>query len=350
MSDTITTVLIVDDSPSARELLTYIINQDPNLEVIGCVENGEKALEFLKFRKPDVITMDIIMPKMDGFETTRRIMAATPIPILIISSSYNPEDVSKSFQAIDAGSLGILKKPMGPTDPEFPIISKKIRETIAGIAGVKLVARRHRALHVQEKPPVTTPIEVVAIGASLGGPQALKVILSQLPASYPLPIFVVQHISEGFVGGFVDWLNETTPLNVKLAEQGYYAQAGDVLIAPDHFHMEIGASRRVTLIRGAPLESICPSIGKLFQSIAKTYGPRSAGLLLTGMGRDGVDELLEMKNRGAITIAQDEEGCTMFGMPREAIAAQAVKHVVPLGGISGMLLQLAASTPLARSE
>jgi len=341
-----TTVLIVDDSASARELLTYIINKSPSLEVIGCVENGEKALEFIKQRRPDVITMDVIMPKLDGFETTRRIMQQTPIPILIISSSYNPEDVTKSFQAIDAGSLGIIKKPSGPMDPDFPIISKVITETLINIADVKMVARRHKRHEPVSKTTVIEPIEIIGIGASLGGPQALKMILSQLPKTFGLPIFIVQHISQGFVQGFVDWLNDTTSLTVKLATQGYYAQPGEVIIAPDGFHLEVAPGRRVSLLKGEPEEHICPSVSRLFKSIANVYAQKGAGVILTGMGRDGVDELLLLKQKGGHTIAQHEDGCTMYGMPKEAIAIGAAKHIIHLDNIADSLLQLGSAVKI----
>lgn len=184
------------------------------------------------------------------------------------------------------------------------------------------------------------PIEAVGIGASLGGPQALIVILSQLSSDFPVPIFLVQHISYGFVEEFVKWLSCFTPLKVQLAQDQTIAYPGHVYIAPDNYQMEVAKGNLIQLVDSPGNKGIKPSIGHLFQSMAETYGPHSIGVLLTGMGNDGAEELLTMKKQGAITIAQDRESSLMFGMPHEAILIGAADYVIPLQEIAGTLKQL----------
>ncbi len=331
-------VLIVDDSASARELLAYIINSDERLNVIGSVKDGEEALRFVKTRKPDVITMDIVMPKMDGFETTKRIMQTTPIPIIIISSSFCHDDIEKSFKAMDAGSVAILEKPQGPKDLDFAEKKKTILDTINTMSEVKLITRRHS----QGEPPAASQevikkdrtINAIAIGTSLGGPQALHQILTQLSPHCSVPIFIVQHIASGFVHGFVEWLNNVTPLDVKLSVNGYHAKGGDVIIAADGHHLGINRDNTVVLSDGPPEGGIKPAASHLFHSVAEAHGKNSVGIILTGMGRDGVAELLYMRQKGAMTIAQDEKDCTMFGMPKEAAQQGAAQHILSLDEIA----------------
>jgi two-component system chemotaxis response regulator CheB len=338
-------VLIVDDSPLATELLTRIIHSDPDLKVIGCVDSGERALNFIKWEIPDVITMDIVMPKMDGFETTRRIMQTTPIPIVIISACFKGEDVQKSFEAIDAGALDILEKPPGPQDPDFDTLAKRILKSIKTVAGTKLIARHYSQPHSLSKPKLPdseaasslSQIEAIAIGSSLGGPHALRTIFKELPAQFRLPIFVVQHISPGFAPGFTEWLGEHTPLHVKLAQKQEIAQSGCIYIAPDHHHLEIHRGHLICLATTPPERGLRPAVGHLFRSMAKTYGAHGMGIILTGMGRDGVEDLLLMKQSGALTVAQDKESSLLFGMPKEAIAIGAAQRILSLQQIAELL-------------
>lgn len=341
-------VLIVEDSPISAELLSYIINSDPALKVIGIVQNGHQAIEFIKVQVPDVITMDIVMPKMGGFEATRQIMQTHPIPIIIISGAYTKEDVNKSFEAIKVGALEVIEKPKGLGDPNFDTVSKNIRKTIKMVAGAKLITRKepkqtfkaikntlsdksHNKLIWKEK------VKAVGIGASLGGPQALSLILSNLPESFPVPIFIVQHISAGFTAGLIDWLRYYSKLEVRLAKHNEKALPGKVYVAPDHFHLEITPDLTMKLLNEPSEGGLKPSVGRLFRSMAKSFGRNCIGVILTGMGRDGVDDLLYMKQLGAMTIAQSKEDCIMFGMPGEAIAIDAALEVLPLDKIAATL-------------
>lgn len=337
------TVLVVDDSAVSRELLKYIIEEDPQLKVIGMVESGEKALQFLKDHKPDVITMDIVMPGMDGFEVTRRIMETRPVPILIISGVYSCDDVAKTFQSIEAGALAILEKPQGVQAQHYMEESEEIRATIKSISEIKLITRFNKTSLSASKGISEDDLEsyqAVAIGGSLGGPQALHQIFSQLPADFAAPIFIVQHISDGFVQGLVNWLNTISALKIKVAEHQEIALPGHVYIAPCKFHMEIKPGNKILLTDEFSQDLLKPSVARLFRSMAETYGRQAIGVLLTGMGRDGAEELLLMKNCGAYTIAQDENSCVLFGMPKEAIQLGAAKNILPLDEIAPMLEKL----------
>lgn len=362
MEDGKITVFIVDDSPLARDLLTYIIEKDPSLKIIGFAENGEEALVWLKYQTPDVITMDIMMPVLDGFDTTRRIMQTKPTPIVIVSSGYNHEDWEKSFMAIEAGALAIIQKPQGIYDN--PLINELL-ETIHLIAGSKLITRRksdsrvkldsipsknefttieNGSSHQASKGPIHhSPIQGIAIGASLGGPMAVEKIISSLPENLPVPIFVVQHISIGFTKGFAEWLQRSSKLKVKLAENLEQAVPGCVYVAPDACFMTIHPHNIIKL-ESMPADNVKFGIGKLFESMAKTYGENSIGVILTGMGKDGSTELLEMYKNGALTIAQNEESCVLFGMPKEAIRIGAAGLVLHLDNIAETLVQAIQET------
>lgn len=341
-------VLIVEDSLVDRKLLSYIVESDPQIILLGCVTNGLEALDFIKRKTPDVILMDIYMPHMDGLEATRQIMRTRPIPIIICTADYKAFDVNKSFEALEAGALAILEKPKGVQDPKFESILQSYINMIKNAAEVKLVTR------LKSKPPSkktaslsNTPLqasgltlEAVAIGASLGGPQALQQILSRLSPGFPVPIYIVQHITEGFTAGFVEWLKTETKLKIVIAADKEKAKPGYVYVAPDNKHLTLAKGGIIKLVNRSSSELLCPSVSKLFNSMADVYGEKAVGIILTGMGRDGVNELLTMKNRGAVTIAQSEENCVMFGMPQEAINIGAASFVVPLERIPNFLAEL----------
>jgi two-component system chemotaxis response regulator CheB len=343
-------VLVVEDSPVARELLKHILSSDPEIKVIGTANNGLEAIEFLKRGKPDVVTMDIIMPKMDGYEATRRIMETDPIPIVIVSASLVREEVDRTWRAVEAGAVAVLEKP-SYTDMGNPNgNAAKLIETVKNMSQVKVVRRRKKSAettvpkHAEVAPeprPETARVKVVAIGASTGGPQALQHILSQLPKDFRTPILIVQHITRGFTDGFVDWMNGSCCLPVRLATDGEPLASGTVYVAPDDRHTKIGRNGRIRLSTDEPVNGIRPSVSSLFRSVAEVLGPDAVGVLLTGMGRDGAAELKLMRDRGAVTIAQDMESCVIYGMPGEAAKMGAAKYLLPPEKIAEMLLRLA---------
>jgi two-component system chemotaxis response regulator CheB len=339
--------LVTEDSVVARALLVSIVNRDPGLEVVGEARDGEEAVALATELKPDVITMDVHMPKLDGLEATRRIMSQSPTPIVVISA-IDPKDVRLSFEALDSGALAVLAKPTGPAAPDFADRAAEIVSTIKTMSGVRVVKRRPKLTGATApEPQVPSPqspvprretrrrIDVVAIGSSTGGPDALGKIVGALPANAPVPIVIVQHITVGFHQGLVDWLNNVTPLNVKLGVEGEELRAGEVVVAPGERHMVIDAGRRVKFIDDVPVRGHRPSATKLFQSVAMVYRGNALGVILTGMGDDGADGLVDLRNAGGWVIGQDEATCVVYGMPREAALRGAVSEVLPLGEIAG---------------
>jgi two-component system chemotaxis response regulator CheB len=339
-------VLVTEDSVVARALLVSIVNRDPGLEVVGEARDGEEAVKLAAELKPDVITMDVHMPKLDGLEATRRIMAETPTPIVVISA-IDPKDVRISFEALDSGALAVLAKPTGPTAPDFATRAAEIVNTVNTMSGVRVVKQRPKlggaveapaavpAAPAPARPVARRRVDVVAIGSSTGGPDALGKIVGALPASAPVPIVIVQHITVGFHQGLVDWLDNVTPLKVKLGAGGEPLRAGEVVIAPGEHHLTVDTGRRIKLVEEAAVRGHRPSATKLFQSITRVYGANALGVILTGMGDDGADGLVDLHNAGGWVIGQDEATCVVYGMPREAALRGAVSEVLPLGDIAG---------------
>ena len=336
-------VLVVEDSPVVREFLLHILNAEPGIHVVGTAKNGEEAIEFARKQKPDLITMDIHMPKVDGFEATRRIMETVPTPIVIVSGSSTTEDIATTFHALEAGALVVIRRPMGIGHPDFEKTAGELRNTVKLMSEVKVIKRwpkpavRHEQADRRE--PVATFIsqpgtriiadaQIIAIGASTGGPVVLQKIFSELPRDLGAPVVVVQHIASGFLDGFVEWLNGTSHLPVHVANQGDQLLPGNVYVAPDGLQFGPEETGRVQLSSAAAEHGMCPSVSFLFRSVAKVYGRRSIGLLLTGMGRDGSEEPKLLKDLGAVTIAQDRDSSVVYGMPGEAVALGAATYIL----------------------
>jgi two-component system chemotaxis response regulator CheB len=344
-------VLVVEDSPTVMELLVNILSSDPEIKVIGTANNGEEAIEKAISNKPDVITMDIHMPKMDGFEATRRIMELKPVPIVIVTGSLDAREVSTSFKVIEAGALCVVSKPKGISHPDHEGTAKELIQTVKLMSEVKVVRRwvyyrknsaasvvpSERKIDIKQTP---LEIKVVAIGASTGGPQVLQTIFSGLGESFPLPLLIVQHMSSGFVQGMAEWISESTGFPVHIASAGEYILPGKAYIAPDGFHMGVERSNRIMLSSDEPEGGLRPSVSYLFRSVAKAYGRNAVGVLLTGMGKDGAEGLRLMKDTGSITIAQDESSSVIFGMPKAAIELEAATYVLPSDKIAGALISL----------
>jgi two-component system chemotaxis response regulator CheB len=320
-------VLIVDDSKVIQEFLAHLLSSDPDIQVVGIANSGYEAIELVRVKKPDVITMDIHMPGMDGYEATRKIMETYPTPIVIVSGSSNKKEVTNTFRLLEVGALAVVIRPPGFEHPHFATSRKELIQTVKLMSEVKVVRLFPRSRKEQIKPLRSVQtfendlkrIQVIAIGASTGGPMALQLILSRLPADLPVPVLIVQHIAAGFVKGFLEWLSATSGIKLKIAEDREPISAGTGYIAPDNFHMGISRGSKIDLSNQPPENGLKPSASYLFRSVAQYFGPNALGVLLTGMGKDGADELKAMKEKGAITIVQNEESSVVFGMPGEAL-------------------------------
>lgn len=350
-------VLIVDDSPTAQQLLNQLLSQDSTIEVIGIAKDGKEALTMVSSHHPDVVTMDVVMPGIDGIETTRTLMENMPLPIIVVSSALNQKEVNLTFQALAAGALGVVEK---PTSASLSSDSgRRLLQLVKAMAEVKVV-RRHPKLSLplriaNGQAGGTTPAPIlgalekprktgfrgIAIGASTGGPSILARILSELPGDFPLPILIVQHISQGFIQGMVDWLKDTIHLSVELAQQAAPLLPGHVYLAPDDRQFGLDAADRVTLSKDPPENDLRPSVSFLFRSVAKQWGAQSIGVLLSGMGSDGARELGAIHRQGGVTIAQNEESSAVFGMPGTAVALGAVDFLLGPEQIVTMLESLA---------
>ena len=330
-------VLIVENSLVMQQLLRQAISSDPMLAVVGVASDGTEALEAVKGLHPDVIAMDWEMPKLDGMEATRIIMQTTPTPIVIVTGNVAANDAAVSFRMIEAGALAIIQKPPSADHPDYKSRTQQLTQTLKLMSEVKLVKRIARASKGQETTSASvekysrteSDIQVVAIGASTGGPNALQIILSGLPKDFPVPIFIVQHIAKGFTAGFVEWLQNATKVTLHIASHGEIPLPGHGYVAPDDFHMGIERGPKIVLHHGGLEDVLCPSVAYLFRSVAQNFGSNAVGILLTGMGRDGADELKIMKEKGAVTFVQDEESSIIFGMPGEAIKLNAATYILP---------------------
>jgi two-component system chemotaxis response regulator CheB len=338
--------LVVDDSAVMRLHLVNLLESDPQLRVLGTVNDGAAALNFIQEKRPDVVLMDIHMPGMDGFETTRRIMETLPMPIVICSATTDTRAVVTTFRMMEAGAVACIEKPVGREHPDFEAMAAALRETVKLMAEVKVVKRWARtrstvpALSPTTKNGFPESIRCVGIGASTGGPPVLQTILEGLPKDFPAPILIVQHIAQGFLPGLAEWLNQTTSLQVQIAAHGAMPLPGHVYLAPDMFHMGLHANGSILLTREEPDEGLRPSVAHLFRSLAEVCGPSAVGVLLTGMGKDGAAELKLMRDQGATTIAQNQETSVVHGMPGEAILRGAAVHVLPAERIAGILLAI----------
>ncbi len=386
-------ILIAEDSLTVAMILQKIFATDENCQVIGTARNGKEAVEKVKMLRPDIVTMDIRMPVMDGFEATKQIMMQCPTPILVISASVGKEDLSVAFNAIRAGALDIVEKPKGNLAMDYEYIGKDLIKKVKMLSGVKVFHHmsnsrvRGKELTITNKPPMTDtqeikmtpnrmaavnaceqapgqkeqakaekyaikkqlllsnlipskPVELIAIASSTGGPSALLKTLKPLPANFPVPIVIVQHICEGFGQGFVDWLNKECALTVKTADRGEALAPGTAYVAPDGYHTLIDPGPVIRLSKSMPIAGLRPNATLMMESAAKVIKSGTLGVILTGMGRDGADGMKSIKDQGGLTLAQSPETCIVFGMPKEAIEIGSVDKVVSIDKMGYEILSI----------
>jgi two-component system chemotaxis response regulator CheB len=339
-----TRVLVVDDSALVRSLLKKIIDSTTDLSVVGTASDPYDAWKKVKELEPDVMTLDVEMPRMDGLSFLERLMHLHPMPVLMVSS-LTEEGCATTLKALELGAIDFVNKPKIDVNQGLQELGQELLQKlrIAARARVQPITPRHRttsATRVAPRAMLKTTLKVVAIGASTGGTEALKDVLIQLPPDSP-PIAVVQHMPPGFTKSFAARLDSLCSVRVREACDGDRLMAGHVLIAPGDFHMSLtrsGATYAVRVTSSAPVNRHRPSVDVLFQSFAQFAGSNSVGVILTGMGNDGAQGLKQMRDQGAMTIAQDEHTCVVYGMPKEAVDLGAVQRVAPISRIAEELL------------
>lgn len=342
-------VLVAEDSLTIRKRLVEVLSDDPELTVVGEAEDGKQAIELCERLRPDVVTLDMMMPVMTGVAATEHIMAYFPTPIVVVSASTNRGELYRTYDALAAGAIDVLDKPRG--DELDHAWEARLRATVKLASRIRVITHLRARLggrSAATPPPALTPpdarelrgpLDVLALGGSTGSPGAVVDILRGLPRDFPLPVLLVIHINEPFGKAFAEWLDAQLSVRVRYARDGErLPRAGGVLMAPPgrHLVLDRGALR---LDDGPERLSCKPSVDVLFSSLARALGPAALGCLLTGMGRDGAEGLLEMRRAGAATIAQDEATSVVFGMPREAILLGAAERVLPLQQIGTALLE-----------
>jgi two-component system chemotaxis response regulator CheB len=334
-------VVIVDDSPTFRLLVKSILESDPDIQVLGEAINGVEALRICKQYQPDIVTMDIHMPSMDGYATIKSIMSDMPCPIIALTGSVSAKNEETHKKAIQSGALVALPKPKDI--PGIDPTADRLIEKIKSMSQVKVIRRKNFKQPSRMLSPNYTPknaIRLVGIGASTGGPPAIQKILSMLSTNIACPIVIVQHISQGFVQNLAKWLISSTAFQVSLAEHGQRMLPGNVYIAQDNHHLSVSREGRLKLFQKGPVDGHQPSATVLFESIAEQYGAAGLGILLTGMGCDGAAGLKKLADKGALTIAQDEASSVVFGMPKKAIELGAAKKILSIDEIAPFVNQV----------
>jgi two-component system chemotaxis response regulator CheB len=341
-------VLVIDDSAFMRRVIVSILERDPEIQVVGYARNGVEGLAKIEKLKPDVVTLDIEMPEMDGLETLKRIMSTNPLPVVMLSA-HTTEGAFLTMRALELGALDFVGKPEGKNGIEM--LSEELPRKIK----VATVARINRNVELSRTPSrmipreqsisrPSSPIEAVGIAASTGGPTALQKVLVSIPSGIMAGIVVVQHMPRGFTGPFANRLNELCRLEVKEASQNDEVRPGRVLIAPAGYQMEFkrtGAVVTVNITEDQGKKSLYkPSADIMFRSLAKAYGNRSLAVILTGMGNDGTEGLKEIKAARSLVLAQDKSSCIVFGMPKSASEAGVVDRVVPLSDMASTIVDL----------
>lgn len=332
-------VLVVDDSSFDRELISAILQSDPGISVIGEAANGAEALDMVASLSPDILTMDVTMPVMDGIEAIERIMAQNPLPILVVTGKG---DADTAFRALSKGALEVIPKGDVTLEDAEDFIGK-----IKILSGVKVI-RHIRSKRSPGRKAVVAPgvvgtaaRKVVAIACSTGGPKALAALLPKLPEDFPCPVVIAQHISEDFIHSLAQWLDGISALSVKVGRERDKIAPGNIYLSPAASHMEVNANGRVSLASSRPEDIYHPSCDRLLSSVAASFGQGGIGVILTGMGDDGARGMKAIKEAGGATVAQDEETSIIFGMPAVAIREGSADRVLPLDEIAKEIQRLA---------
>lgn len=329
-------VLIVDDSPFVREVLREILSRFGDIQIVGEAADGKRAEEMAARLRPDVITMDVLMPMKGGLDAIRSIMAARPTSVVVVADAEQSEE-RLALDALDAGAVDVFPKPRGGFDDRT---AEQLVQLLRGAA--RMTPRRGRRARTALPDDRwlfrrLREVEVVGIVSSTGGPQTLRAILSALPEPPPFTVAIVQHTAHGFTEALASWLSASCPIAVEVARAGAQVARGTVVVAPDDLHLELDAERRVVLHRDPPIAGHRPSGNVLLRSLARAFGPRAAGVVCTGMGRDGADGLREIESAGGVALVEDPERAILGGMPRAAVNRTRDARVLSADGIGQAL-------------
>ena len=343
-------VVLVEDSPVALEILQRLLNSSPDVDVVGTARDGVEGLEVINKTRPDVICTDFHMENMDGLELTQRVMADDPRPILVISNFVQKADVDNVFRLLQAGAADVFPKPSTDSPTDYEQLKNALVTKIKVLSHMKVTQKRP-GQSMSAKPMTSgaflgnqtlmtnvSRVKAIAIGASTGALPAIQKIVCQLPPNFPLPIICTVHVSTGVLSGLVNWLSTECPLKVKIAEVGESPAPGTVYFAPEKNDLELDARGKFIYTDCPETNKHCPSITATFKSLARFYGKATAGVLLTGLGRDGADGLQAIAQAGGITVAQDDKGGT-FGMVKEAMSLDAVQQMLAIDKIAPFLLK-----------
>ena len=346
------TVLVVDDSAFMRKLVAEMVDAAGDFRVVGTARNGRDALSKVHSLNPDLVTMDVEMPELDGIGALGYIMSESPRPVIMLSGAATGDAGDLTIRALELGAVDFVRKPSGPISLDLGTVRDQLLEALraadqVNLRGVEVLAKPHAPAQRAPMPDTRAAgaaTRAVVIAASTGGPRALAEIIPRLPRDLDAAVLVVQHMPPGFTASFANRLDRTCRIRVKEARDGDRILDGHALLAPGGYHMQVvrsGANYSVQVAMGEPVNRHRPPVDVLFHSCARYLGANVAGVILTGMGGDGARGMQAMHQAGAKTIAQDEASCVVFGMPREAIALGGVDHVLPLGAIAGKLAKLA---------
>jgi two-component system chemotaxis response regulator CheB len=333
-------VLVADDSVTMRNVLSALLGEDPQVKVVGLASDGAEAVAMAKALHPDVITMDVQMPRLSGLEAIQAIMAEAPARILVVCSVTEGHQVDLSFKAMAVGALELIAKPAGEGGQELRAWGRRVADSVKLMAEIPVVTRRRGGkVPVKRAAMGVGKVDVFGIASSTGGPPALATILGALPAAFPVPILIAQHMAPGFASGLLRWFTDVCQLEMVLADQGMACQPGHVYLPPDSCDIEVDREGLIQIKRSPG--GHCPSGNRLLHSIAEAYGDRAGGLVLTGMGDDGSDGLLAIKRAGGITMAQDAASCVVYGMPQACLRKGAVAEHIALEAIAPTMCELA---------
>ncbi|MEM2081041.1 MAG: chemotaxis response regulator protein-glutamate methylesterase [Candidatus Bathyarchaeia archaeon] len=330
-------ILVVEDSLLMQKILIDLLQSDPQIKVIGTARDGEEALSKIALLKPDVVTLDIEMPRMNGLTTVRKIMEINPLPVVMVSA-LTQREAQLTLKALEYGAVDYVPKPSGPISLNMDVVKDELISKVKTAASANIRRDKPKMAEILEPSKSKSNDKIISMAASTGGPAAVAYILKNIPENSP-PILVVQHMKKGMTKLFAEMLNQECKISVKEAEDGDVVREGLAMIAPGGFHMLVMKSGRIKLTTSPPVNYVRPSADVTMKSAAKAYGSKNIGVILTGMGVDGAKGIEAIKKKGGLTIAQDEKTCVVFGMPNAAIKTKCVDFVLPLDYIPKLIIK-----------